>query len=50
VEHSDLLNQVFENYVVDDLSVQQVLRGAEESLAIERCFHGAVATTMAELD
>ena len=50
VEHSDLLNQVFENYVVDDLSVQQVLRGAEESLAIERCFHGAVATAMAELD
>ena len=50
VEHSDLLNQIFENYVVDDLSVQQVLRGAEESLAIERCFHGAVATTMAELD
>ncbi len=50
VEHSDLLNQVFESYVVDDLSVQQVLRGAEESLAIERCFHGAVATAMAELD
>src|SRR6266581_4000807 len=50
VEHSDLLNQIFENYVVDDLSVQLVLRGAEESLAIERCFHGAVATTMAELD
>jgi len=25
-------------------------RGAEESLAIERCFHGAVATAMGELD
>jgi hypothetical protein len=50
VEHSDLLNQIFANYVVDDLAAQQVLRGAEESLAIERCFHGAVATAMAELD
>jgi hypothetical protein len=50
VEHSDLLNQVFQNYVVDDLTEQQVLRGAEESLAIERSFHGAVATAMAELD
>jgi len=50
VEHSDLLNQIFANYVVDDLTVQQVLRGAEVSLAIERCFHGAVATEMAEME
>ncbi|MSP40960.1 MAG: hypothetical protein EXR70_20925 [Deltaproteobacteria bacterium] len=50
VEHSDLLNQVFQNYVVDDLTAQQVLRGGEESLAIERCFHGAVATAMAEME
>ena len=50
VEHSDLLNQIFANYVVDDLTAQQVLRGAEESLAIERCFHGAVATAMAEME
>ena len=50
VDHSDLLNQVFDRYVVDDSTAQQVLRGAEESLAIERCFHGAVATAMGELD
>jgi len=50
VDHSDLLNQVFDRYVVDDSTGQQVLRGAEESLAIERCFHGAVATAMGELD
>ena len=50
VDHSDLLNQVFDRYVVDDSTAQQVLRGAEESLAIERCFHGAVATAMAEFD
>lgn len=50
VEHSDLLGQVFERYVVDDLAAAAVLRGAEESLAIERAFHGAVATAMAELD
>jgi hypothetical protein len=50
VEHSDLLNQVFAKYVDDDMTVEQVLRGAEESLAIERSFHGTVATAMAELD
>ena len=50
VDHSDLLNQVFDRYVVDDSTAQQVLSGAEESLAIERCFHGAVATAMGELD
>ncbi len=50
VEHSDLLNQVFQRYVVDDITAGQVLCGAEESLAIERSFHGAVAAAMAELD
>jgi hypothetical protein len=50
VDHSALLDEVFARYVNDDVTVQQVLRGAEESLAIERCFHGAVATAMAELD
>lgn len=50
VEHSDLLDEVFRRYVVDEFTVQQVLRGAEESLAIERSFHGAVATAMAELE
>ena len=50
VDHSVLLDEVFTRYVIDDFSAQQVLRGAEESLAIERCFHGAVATAMAELD
>jgi hypothetical protein len=49
VEHSDLLDEVFQRYVIDDATAAQVLRGAEESLAIERCFHGAVATAMAEL-
>ncbi len=50
VDHSALLDEVFRRYVIDDFAAQQVLRGAEESLAIERCFHGAVATAMAELD
>ena len=50
VEHSQIFDRVFERYVIDDRSVQEVLRGAEESLAIERGFHGAVATAMAELD
>jgi hypothetical protein len=50
VDHSALLDEVFTRYVIDELTVEQVLRGAEESLAIERCFHGAIATAMAELD
>jgi hypothetical protein len=50
VEHSELLDRVFERYVVDDRSAQEVLDGAQESLIIERAFHGAVATAMAELD
>ena len=50
VDHSALLDEVFTRYVSDDFTARQVLRGAEESLAIERCFHGAVATAMAELD
>ncbi|MBM4260880.1 MAG: hypothetical protein FJ143_15880 [Deltaproteobacteria bacterium] len=50
VDHTDLLQEVFHRHVVDHQTVQQVLRGAEESLAIERCFHGAVASAMAEMD
>jgi hypothetical protein len=50
VEHSDLLDEIFRRYVIDDATAEQVLRGAEESLAIERCFHGAVAIAMEELD
>ena len=41
--------EIFDRYVVDDSTAQQMLRGAEESLAIERCFHGAVATAMGGL-
>ena len=50
VEHSQLLDRVFERYVVDERAARKVLRGAEESLAIERSFHGAIATAMAEMD
>ena len=50
VDHTVLLEEVFTRYVVDDLAVEQILHGAEESLAIERSFHGAVAAAMAELD
>jgi hypothetical protein len=50
VDHSALLDKIFTRYVVNDLTAAQVLCGAEESLAIERCFHGAVATAMTDLD
>ena len=50
VGHTDLLEEIFTRYAVDDLALDQIVRGAEESLAIERCFHGAVASAMAEMD
>jgi hypothetical protein len=50
VEHSHIFDEVFSRHVVDDRSVKEVLRGAEESLTIERAFHGAIATGMLELD
>jgi hypothetical protein len=50
VDHTDLLQEVFTRHVTDERTARRVLRGAEESLAIERCFHGAVATAMAEMD
>ena len=48
VEHSHIFDEIFDRYVTDDRSVREVLRGAEESLTIERAFHGAVATAMLE--
>jgi hypothetical protein len=50
VDHTDLLAEVFQRYVVDGMTAAEILRGAEESLAIERSFHGAVAAAMAEMD
>jgi len=50
VEHSHIFDEMFARYVVDDRSAKQVVRGAEESLTIERAFHGAVATGMIDVD
>ena len=50
MEHSHLFDEVFARHVVDERSAKEVLRGAEESLTIERAFHGAVATGMLEVD
>jgi hypothetical protein len=50
VEHSHLFDQVFMRYIIDDSSAAEVLRGAEESLMIERAFHGSVATAMLEVN
>lgn len=50
VDHTDLLEEVFKRYVTDDVTARQMLRGAEESLAIERAFHGAVASAMGEME
>jgi hypothetical protein len=50
VEHSHIFDEVFARHVVDERSAKEVLCGAEESLTIERAFHGAVATGMLEVD
>ncbi len=50
VEHSHIFDEVFARHVVDERNAKEVLRGAEESLTIERAFHGAVATAMLEMD
>jgi hypothetical protein len=50
VEHSHIFDDVFTRHVVDERSAKEVMRGAEESLTIERAFHGAVATGMLEVD
>ena len=50
VEHSHIFDEIFARHVVDDHSAKKVVRGAEESLVIERAFHGAVATAMLELE
>jgi len=50
VEHSHIFDEMFGRYVLDERSAEEVVRGAEESLTIERAFHGAVATAMLELE
>lgn len=50
VEHSDLLDEVFHRHVTEKPAAEHIIRGAEESLAIERCFHGSIATAMEDLD
>ena len=49
VEHSHIFDDLFERYVVDQRKAKKIMRGAEESLTIERAFHGAVATAMLEV-
>jgi hypothetical protein len=50
VEHSHIFDGVFARHVVNDQAVGEVLHGAEESLMIERAFHGAIATAMLSVD
>jgi hypothetical protein len=50
VDHSHIFDDLFERYVVDQRKANKILRGAEESLTIERAFHGAVATAILEVE
>jgi hypothetical protein len=45
-EHSDMIWDLFVRHVVDENSYRSVIRGARESLEIDRAFRGALADAM----
>jgi len=46
VDHSDMMEEVFERYGTTDAAGEAVLRAARESLEIDRAFRGALADAM----
>jgi hypothetical protein len=48
IEHSGIFDAIFDRYVPDAATIPSLLRAAEDSLDIERAFHGAIATAMLE--
>ena len=48
--HSDSMSQVYERYVKTDEDCELVLKGARESMAIDRAFRGALAYYMERIE
>lgn len=48
-EHSDIIWEAIARHVVDETTYNHVLEGAEESLAIDRAYRGALAYTIRQL-
>jgi pyrroloquinoline quinone (PQQ) biosynthesis protein C len=49
MEHSDLIWDAIARHVVDEVAYRQVLEGAQESLAIDRAYRGALAYSIRQL-
>jgi hypothetical protein len=47
--HSDLMEMIFDRHVKTARDEQEVLRGARESLEIDRAYRGALADAMAKI-
>ena len=49
-DHSDILEPIFERYVVDEASRQAVLDATRDGLLLDRAFRGAIAGAMLEVE
>ena len=48
VDHSNMLEVIFEKYVVDERTSQAVVQAARDSLTLDRAYRGALASAMME--
>lgn len=49
IDHSNLLEPIFERYVVDERTARAVLTAARDSLAIDRAYRDTLASAMMEI-
>ena len=49
VDHSNMLEAIFEKYVVDEGTSQAVIQAARDSLTLDRAYRGALASAMMEI-
>ena len=49
VDHSNMLEVIFEKYVVDERTSQAVIQAARDSLTLDRAYRGALASAMMEI-
>src|SRR5918999_2298058 len=49
-DHSDMFEPIYDRHVIDERTVQMVIRAALDSLAVDRAYRSALATTMARVE